>query len=76
MTHGTARRPGWSPVGPPRRSRLFKPDRPRAIDRYIDYFGGRPGIAEAWHHDVPGGGALDAIDADAGPGLPRLASTG
>jgi hypothetical protein len=25
----------------PRAALLFKPDRPRAIDRYIDYFGGR-----------------------------------
>jgi hypothetical protein len=24
----------------PRSALLFKPDRPRAIDRYIDYFGG------------------------------------
>ena len=26
---------------------LFKPDRPREIDRYIDYFGGRDVQAEA-----------------------------
>jgi hypothetical protein len=25
-----------------RRSRLFKSDHPRGIDRYIDYFDGRP----------------------------------
>ncbi|HXG01978.1 MAG TPA: hypothetical protein VNO23_01015 [Candidatus Binatia bacterium] len=30
----------------PRSALLFKPDRPRAIDRYIDYFGGA-GPAEA-----------------------------
>lgn len=32
----------------PRAVLLFKADRPRAIDRYIDYFGGSgPAVAEA-----------------------------
>jgi len=35
---------------------LFKADRPRAIDRYIDYFGDR-----SWGDDVCGERLLDAL---------------
>jgi hypothetical protein len=45
-----------STTTPPVRVRLLKPDRPRAIDRYIDYFGEcgaprlpHPGDARAGH---------------------------
>src|SRR3989442_1407556 len=68
MVHGTARRAALSPVSPSRRSQLFKPDRPRTIDRYIDYFGGRPGRTGP-------SGPCDAMDADeAVNALPRAAS--
>jgi hypothetical protein len=44
---------------------LFKPDRPRAIDRHIDFFGDREGVAR----DMCGEAFLDAligpIDTDA-----------
>lgn len=46
----------------PRPPRLFKPDRPRAIDRYIDYFGGAAG-----HIDPCGEALLECFGADAGP---------
>lgn len=40
--------------------RLVKPDRPRAIDRYIDYFGGAAG-----HIDPCGEALLECFGADA-----------
>jgi hypothetical protein len=39
-------------------TRLFKPDRPRAIDRYIDYFGGAAGRTS----DSCGEALLDCLD--------------
>jgi hypothetical protein len=39
------------------RGRLFKEDRPRAIDRYIDYFGGASTAAE----DPCGGRLFEAL---------------
>ena len=38
--------------------RRFKPDRPRAIDRHIDYFGGTAG----WTSDPCGEALLDCLD--------------
>lgn len=46
------------------RRRLFKADRPRAIDRFIDYFGSRPGTAALFHRDTCGEALLDAMDAE------------
>jgi hypothetical protein len=40
---------------PGRRRGLFKPDHPRAIDRYIDYFGGPTS-------DPCGEGLLDSLE--------------
>ncbi len=48
---------------------LFKPDRPRDIDRYIDYFEGRPGTDSSTSDDACGEGLLDAlVDRDAESG--------
>jgi hypothetical protein len=69
MRHRSARHE-FSSV-PSRRTRLFKADRPRAIDRYIDYFGGRPG----YHRDTCGEALLDAMDAENSMNeLPQAAS--
>lgn len=43
-------------------ARLFKRDRPRAIDRYIDYFGSATGQA-ARAGDPCGEALLDCLDA-------------
>jgi hypothetical protein len=40
---------------------LFKSDRPRTIDRYIDYFGGAAGTPTA-DADVCGDELLDSVD--------------
>lgn len=38
------------------RARLLRPDRPRAIDQYIDYFGERgPAGPRHWHPHHPAG---------------------
>jgi hypothetical protein len=39
MAHAAAAR-SVEPSAPKAQALLFKPDRPREIDRYIDYFGG------------------------------------
>jgi hypothetical protein len=48
---------------PPRARGLFKRDYPRAIDRYIDYFGGRVGHARL--ADPCGESLLDGFGAGA-----------
>lgn len=40
---------------------FFKPDRPRAIDRYIDYFGGAGSAAPATDDDVCGETFLERL---------------
>ncbi len=64
-----------SPRPAPRSRGLFKPDRPRAIDRYIDYFGGGAG-----HPDPCGEALLDCLgteaDTDAMNAARGLASNG
>ncbi len=40
---------------------LFKPDHRRSIDRYIDYFEGRPGSDGAASDDACGERLLDAL---------------
>lgn len=59
MAHGDAQ-PAPTRLGPldparRRQARLFKVDRPRRIDRYIDYFGGAG-------HDTCGERLLDALE--------------
>jgi hypothetical protein len=68
MAHaGTAharRAPTASSSSPRRRdaSRLFfKADRPRAIDRYIDYFGGAGAPVLAMEHDRCGEALLERL---------------
>lgn len=43
------------------RRKLFKLDRPRAIDSYIDYFGGRPAADIPRANDPCGEGLLNAL---------------
>ncbi len=46
---------------------LFKVDRPRGIDRYIDYFEGRPHSDDKTGDDACGEGFLDVlIDTESG----------
>lgn len=58
--------PSAAPAG-----KLFKADHPRAIDRYIDYFGGRPAAGTPLENDPCGEGFLDAL---AGRGESRQSS--
>lgn len=56
MAHTTiAQAPSPSPAGPAAVSVLMKPDRPRSIDRFIDYFGGA-------NADLCGEALLDETD--------------
>ncbi len=52
-------------IRPVRSGRLFKADHPRAIDRYIDYFGGAGGSPAA---DPCGERLLDLLDRRPWPG--------
>jgi hypothetical protein len=40
---------------------LFKTDRPRSIDRYIDYFGGSGAVLTAAEHDRCGEALLERL---------------
>jgi hypothetical protein len=53
---------------PTTRGRLFKADRRRAIDRYIDYFGGRPAAGVPVASDPYGDGLPSAVPSEGNPG--------
>ena len=57
MAHAPSAQSGVSGSRPEARELLFKPDHPRAIDQYIDYFGGA-GEAPAETDDDSCGEAL------------------
>jgi len=65
MTHARTRsiasHPAWSRErGPAAHRLLFKTDHPRAIDRYIDFFGASAGAARLGS-DPCGEGLLDSL---------------
>lgn len=68
----TPRRPHRPPA--PVTSALFKPDRPRRIDRYIDYFGGDAAARTPSGAPPEGAGAArdDAAPGAAGGGPARV----
>ena len=62
MAYGSARpatRPDRAEHVPQRGDLLFKADHARAIDRYIDYFGGAPAAAD--EADACGESLLDRL---------------
>ena len=54
MAHGTFTRSTPAGEGRERRDLLFKADHPRAIDEYIDFFGGATDTHADEHDDVGG----------------------
>lgn len=64
--HSIASHPAWRRERGPAPGLLFKADRPRAIDRYIDYFGAGSGSACA-ASDPCGEGLLDILGEDGVP---------
>jgi hypothetical protein len=60
ITHAT-HKPTASPRTRAARRLFFKVDRPRAIDRYIDYFGGAGGAATTAGDDLCGETSLERL---------------
>lgn len=58
-SHTTERPASWR--AREARRLLFKADRPRAIDRYIDYFGGAGGASATADEDRCGEALLDRL---------------
>ena len=63
MAHTSSAHPLPSDAGarPEARELLFKPDRPRAIDRHIDYFGGVTETLSESDDDRCGDAFLEAL---------------
>ncbi len=53
-----------TPSLPTVRLQIFKADHPRAVDSYIDYFGGRLAANVSPENDPCGEGLLDALARD------------
>lgn len=59
-THATRQLAASTRIREPRHL-LFKADHPRAIDRYIDYFGGAGGVSVERDEDVCGETVLERL---------------